>query len=644
MIVRRSFPVLFALCSLVVVGCSSSDASPDAGASGGGSGGGAGAGGGAPPVFYGQVDAIIQKNCQNCHRDGGLAPFTLTDHATVQARGASIKSQMQERKMPPWGQDDTANCKPPLGFKGDLRVSQADIDLVARWVDEGAAAGDPARASTPPVFADDGLVGATDKLPFQTPYTVAPGGPDEFVCFVIDPKLDQTTYVNGIRVVAGNALVDHHALVYTDPSRQALKKADASGKYPCFGGPDVGGASLLTAWAPGVPATDFGDRAALEIPKGSVFIVQMHYHPLSTEPETDQTEVHLRRVDKVPEQVARVRLLGNSKSANGPIKLLPDPDDRNGTPEFRIPAGAKAHSETMEYTLPNTAAYKSVRLAAVGAHMHWVGRDLKVELLPQGGASSDPVSQCLLETPRYDFNWQRAYSFDSSTIEQLPLLQGGDTIRITCTYDNTMDNPGVARVLAEKHLTSPVDVELGESTVDEMCLGAFTFITPSANDGMTSGHGPLMPPAPKCDVSPAPDPLPTIEGTFAGDPTGLWYLDTLEVFLTGQAASAVDTSASSSLATGFYEFRADGTYRLRVYSESTIVTGVAGTLSQTGDKVSTGTYKVAGTDIQITPDCPAGAATSSLGFSVAGDTFTVLTSDASGQAGKTYTWQTARRH
>jgi hypothetical protein len=652
---RAPFFALAALCTLALAACSSDDSAAPAEAAGGAAGGG-GAGAGTSPVFYGEVDAILQKNCQNCHREGGLAPFSLTDVESVRARGGLIKLQMQERKMPPWGADDTADCKPPLPFKGDLRVPQADIDLVARWVDEGGAAGDPARATPAPAIVDDALAGVTDKLQFPQPYTVAAGGPDEFVCFVIDPKLAEKTYVNGVSVIAGNPLVDHHILVFTDPTRESLKLADADGKYTCFGGPGVGGAALLTAWAPGVPPADFGDRTALEIPKDSVLIVQMHYHPLPTEAQVDRSEVHLRRVDKAPEQVARVRLLGNSTSASGPIKLMPGPNDRTSKPEFRIPAGARGHTETMEYTLPDTAGYKNVRLAAVGAHMHWVGRDLKVELVRAGNTSEGAADQCLLGTPRYDFNWQRAYAYDTSEIEQLPLLQGGDTIRITCTYDNTMDNPGVLRVLGEKHLSAPVDVELGESTIDEMCLGAFTFITPLADDG-PAASGPLMPPPAACDVSPVPDPLATIDGKFAaydeakgtvppmttgGDPTGLWATDALTVYLTGQAASVVDTEASNSRVVGFYDFSADGKYRLRIYSKSTIVTGVAGTLTQDLDRASTGTYEVKGAEILLTPACPVGPVTA-LPFTVEGDVLTIVTSDTSAQAGKTYTSQTAKR-
>ena len=39
-----------------------------------------------------------------------------------------------------------------------------------------------------------------------------------------------------------------------------------------------------------------------------------------------------------------------------------------------------------------------------------------------------------------------------------------------------MDNPYVVQALEEKKMSSPVDVKLGEQTLDEMCLGAFVVL------------------------------------------------------------------------------------------------------------------------------------------------------------------------
>ena len=41
---------------------------------------------------------------------------------------------------------------------------------------------------------------------------------------------------------------------------------------------------------------------------------------------------------------------------------------------------------------------------------------------------------------------------------------------MTCQYDNTTDNPKVREALTEQGLSEPVDIYLGESTLDEMCL------------------------------------------------------------------------------------------------------------------------------------------------------------------------------
>jgi hypothetical protein len=45
-----------------------------------------------------------------------------------------------------------------------------------------------------------------------------------------------------------------------------------------------------------------------------------------------------------------------------------------------------------------------------------------------------------------------------------------------CTYDNTLGNPKVVQALKEQGLSQPKDVSLGETTLDEMCLGAYEVI------------------------------------------------------------------------------------------------------------------------------------------------------------------------
>ena len=72
-----------------------------------------------------------------------------------------------------------------------------------------------------------------------------------------------------------------------------------------------------------------------------------------------------------------------------------------------------------------------------------------------------------------------SYAYDAPT-DALPIARGGDTLLIRCEYDNSLDNPALAEVLAERGLDAPVDVELGDGTLDEMCLGVFGVIYPRA--------------------------------------------------------------------------------------------------------------------------------------------------------------------
>ncbi len=103
-----------------------------------------------------------------------------------------------------------------------------------------------------------------------------------------------------------------------------------------------------------------------------------------------------------------------------------------------------------------------------------VARGHKV-VVEKGAGDGQPAHECILGTPKYNFNWQRAYVYDEP-MEKLPLVTPGDTLRFTCTYDNTIDNPYVVKALSEEHVGTPKDIHLGETTLDEMCLGALVVV------------------------------------------------------------------------------------------------------------------------------------------------------------------------
>jgi len=212
-------------------------------------------------------------------------------------------------------------------------------------------------------------------------------------------------------------------------------------------------------------------------------VMQVHYHPTRVSRETDaSTSVDMVFTDtpKIPGFLA---LIGNFGEANMDVAggagfgLLPGPDDPASGPAFVIPPNVTAHTETQRFRVPKPGeamAANAVNLSAsayrmwgVGTHMHYVGHDMKIDL-----EHADGQTECLLQTPDWDFSWQRLYYYDAP-LSSVPLVRPGDVINMRCTYDNSMANRFVRTALEQQSIDTPIDVHLGETTLDEMCLGVF---------------------------------------------------------------------------------------------------------------------------------------------------------------------------
>ena len=113
-------------------------------------------------------------------------------------------------------------------------------------------------------------------------------------------------------------------------------------------------------------------------------------------------------------------------------------------------------------------------------HRYWhlVGTDEKITLNRAAPDANDPATECLLQVPQWNFNWQRSYEYDTD-ISNLPLFSPNDQLKMRCTYNNTMSNPALAESLSEQGLSQTQTVTLGETTLDEMCLGAFWYVYPT---------------------------------------------------------------------------------------------------------------------------------------------------------------------
>ncbi|MGB1700044.1 MAG: hypothetical protein ACPHRO_08835 [Nannocystaceae bacterium] len=250
-------------------------------------------------------------------------------------------------------------------------------------------------------------------------------------------------------MLPGNTEIAHHVLLFIDPSGASASWEDGI-LEDCGGGPGVSDATLIGGWVPGSFPVLPPEGVGIEFPAGARMIFNYHYHATGSPQSDDSTALALRYSTTPPEWLSFFELVG----APGVGTLQTEP--------FLIEAGAKDHEEVAEWVIPDFGDL-DVRVWSTTNHMHKVGVDMQTSVI-RGGEE-----ECLVQTPSWDFNWQRSYAYDVPIGESVQ-VESGDIVRVRCTYDNTLDNPSVLEALAEVGATEPMDVVLGEGTLDEMCL------------------------------------------------------------------------------------------------------------------------------------------------------------------------------
>src|SRR6476620_12109851 len=74
------------------------------------------------PSFNKDVLPILQKNCQECHRPGAIAPMSFMTYQETRPYARAIAKAVTTRSMPPWFADPTIGH-----FKNAKVLSDAEI-------------------------------------------------------------------------------------------------------------------------------------------------------------------------------------------------------------------------------------------------------------------------------------------------------------------------------------------------------------------------------------------------------------------------------------------------------------------------------------------------------------------------------------
>jgi hypothetical protein len=110
-------------------------------------------------TFDRDLAPLVFRVCAPCHHPGESAPFSLLTYGDVKSHARQIAYTVQKRIMPPWlpGPSDYA-------FVGDDRLTEAEIALFKKWLDDGLVEGDAKDLPPAPRFASGWQLGEPDLI------------------------------------------------------------------------------------------------------------------------------------------------------------------------------------------------------------------------------------------------------------------------------------------------------------------------------------------------------------------------------------------------------------------------------------------------------------------------------------------------
>ncbi len=386
-------------------------------------------------AYHGQIARIIQQNCLECHRSGGLAPFPLETYEDLVAHAGMVETVVSNRTMPPWfaadsrseGVDPVAH---QLVWANDRSLTDSDRNNLLAWLQSGHPAGEADNTPLPVQFPEAWQIGTPDAIwEFAEPLPVKATGIMPYQYVTIETNLAESKWVQAIEVQPGNPEVVHHVIVTVREAGESATQAD-----------DAEETNLWAAYVPGQAVWQYPDGFAKALPKNARLIFQMHYTPNGTA-TTDRTRIGVTYAKTPPQHEVRVRGILNHR--------------------IQIPPHASRHREDASLRLPVDAT-----ILGFLPHMHLRGTACQYSVLDRNGDT-----ETLLDIPRYDFNWQLLYRYAAPRP-----LRAGDTLQFTAWYDNSADNP------ANPDPTETV--RWGQQTFEEMMLGYVEYFLPDVPPGI----------------------------------------------------------------------------------------------------------------------------------------------------------------
>lgn len=395
------------------------------------------------PRFHADVEPVLQRHCQSCHRPGEAAPMSLLSYEEARPWARAIQEAVALDRMPPWFAD------PRYGeWSNAHRMSAEEKRTVVDWVEAGAPRGDPSDAPEPLQLVKGWNIGEPDLvIDLPEPFLVPAEETIDYQYVVIPTDFGEDRWIEAAEVRPDRREVVHHVLAFTRPPGSTWLEGAEPGKIfvpEALSKRQRNRSSnqyreVLAGYAPGHEAESWAESGyAKLLPAGSDIVLQLHYTSSGRE-VLDRSSIGFRFRDSPPAK--RVLTL---RAQNG---------------EFVIPPGAPAHEVESRWVLN-----RDVELLALLPHMHLRGKDFRFDLrFPDGR------TETLLSVPSYDFEWQFFYY-----LKQPRLLEAGTAVECLAHFDNSPNNPD--------NPDPTVAVRWGDQSWEEMMIGFFDVAFDASHD------------------------------------------------------------------------------------------------------------------------------------------------------------------
>ena len=380
------------------------------------------------------VAPIFVEQCQSCHREGGIAPWAMTNYQMLQGFAPAIKEAIVSKRMPP-GQIDRKYAGTIINHR---TLSNREIDTIVEWIDAGALVEGDVDPLTETTYSTSEWVHGEPDMIIEVPPQEIPAfgtmGPNAipYRYTSVDLGLTEDKWLRGSQFLPSEPTVMHHMLnTVAIPGERNGNLLGAQGE----GQGDMNYASI-SAYVPGGDPDYYDENTGGLLRAGSIVNLQLHYTPDGTA-RTDNARIGLYFHDEgvVPEE----RMAGDCAC------IFPD----SWTP---IPPYDPNFVQTAEITLKN-----DVMLHTFLPHMHFRGKSMRATAIYADGTTEE-----LIDIPRYDYAWQLSYTW-----KEPKFIPAGTRLFVEGAFDNSIDNP--------KNPDPAREVPWGLMSEDEMFFGAFTW-------------------------------------------------------------------------------------------------------------------------------------------------------------------------